>query len=747
MLRFWLAFCLALAPAVLRAQEPPPISDAGDDQLLLNFRDAQPGAIIESIARATHTSFIVDPGMRGNLTIALEDKVSRAEALEVLNAALLSIGYAPVPRPGGGFTVLPIEAAKGSAPWAHRSVSEQSERMLTTMVRLTSANAADLAKLLAPSDRSSLVIPYPPTNSLIIAAAEDRIAYLLELMRALDQSAATRIQVIPLRWADAGQVATQLDTVFEPGKSGKNDTRPEVPFKVVVDPHTNSLIVQSRPARLAEVRKYVELIDVPKRSNSKVHVVRVMNADASQLAQQLSSISLGEPPRTSVAGASSVARTASVSQLPGKTFTVTADPATNSLLIFADAGTFALLSEVIAEIDRIPARIAIEAHVWDVQTTHALDLGFDALLPLLIPDSVNDVVAFAAFGNPAPLIQQEVTKAGPFLARFTRKPLLLPVIGPDGTPTTIVAPEGGAQFTAAQGEVQFSALSSPYLLAASGEEQHVFAGENVPIPVTNGAANTSATGSQTPPPSTSTTTPGVVSSAFQTNLNITRQDLGIDLRVKPVSVSDDLVLVEVAVEVSAVAATASTSGANDIGPTVNKIRFEATLRLSDGSVVLVASAPHDETTNGAELVPWFGHIPVLGWLFRSTSDRVQRRRLVISLQATQLHSPSEERAEQMERTLAFQRRNQRIQPLRSLVTEPYALLVATRDSREAAEKLLPEISDLPGDPLVVEWNEFGAQRYDVYLTGFREIASLGYEAVRLRERGFTPRLEIAGVPQ
>jgi general secretion pathway protein D len=427
-------------------------------------------------------------------------------------------------------------------------------------------------------------------------------------------------------------------------------------------------------------------------------------------------------------------------------FTVTPDEPTNSLLIAADPGTFALLADVISELDRIPPRIAIEAHVWDVETTHALDLGFDALLPLLIPDSVNDVVAFAAFGNPAPLIEQEVTKAGPFLARFTRPPLLLPVIGPDGTPTTIVAPGGGAQLTAAEGDVEFTALSSPYLLAASGEEQHIFAGENVPIPVSNNAATTSATGSQTQTGTTSTTTPGSVSNAFQTNLNITRQDVGIDLRVKPVSISDDLCQVEVAVEVSAVAATAAGSSA-PLGPTVNKIHLEATLRVSDGSVVLIGSAPRDNTETDEELVPWLGHIPVLGWLFKATSDRVVRRRLVIALQATQIHSPSEERAEQMERTLAFQRRNQRIQPLRSLVTEPYALLVATRDSREAAEKLLPEISDLPGDPLVVEWSDLGAPRYDVYLAGFREIASLGNEAIRLRERGFTPRLEIAGTPQ
>jgi len=712
------AFALALlvAGAPLRAR-------ADEERLQLNFTDADPAAVVEAIARATGTRIVSEPGsLRSHLTIVLEDKVSKDEALEILNAALLTIGFAPMPSPAGGYVILPIESARGAAPWIHRSVSETSERMVTTLVRLHSAKADELAKQLIPADRSSLVVPYPATNSLIIAATEDRIAYLLEILRALDQAAGTRLEVLPLRYADAGTVATQLDTVFTP--DGKTDTRPDVPFKVVVDPRTNSLIVEAPRGRLAEVRRYLDLIDVPRRSKSGFHVVRVMNADAVKLAERLANISLEET-------------APKLKKLTGKSYSVIADEPTNSLVITADAGTFALLADVISELDRIPARIAIEASVLAIQTTHALDLGFDALLPLIVPDNAGDVVAFVAFGNPAPLIEQEVSKVGPFLARFTREPLLLPIIGPDGNPTTIVAPGGGAQLTAAEGDVTLSTLSSPYLLAASGEEQHIFAGENVPIAVSPGQTTT-------PTGPTSTTTPGVVSSSFVTSQNIERQDVGIDLRVKPVSLSDHLSALELSVEVKSVAPTADASAESPLGPTLDQLKVQANVRLTDGSVVLIASAPHDTSETIEEGVPFLKRIPILGWLFKSRSERVVRQRILVTVQATQLHSPSEERSEQMERALAFERRTLRMQPLRGLVTEPYALLVATRDSRAAAEQLLPEIADLPGDPRVVEWQDAMSPRFDVYLTGFREIASLGGEAVKLRERGFTPRLEIVG---
>jgi general secretion pathway protein D len=744
---------LGLALAVLCAGAAPR-ARADEEKLLLNFRDAQPAAIIEAVARATGTRIVMEPGLRGQLTIALEDKVSPAEAFEILNAALLTIGFAPVPAPSGGYVILPIEVAKNSAPWIHHSVSEGSERMVTTLVRLSAANAQDLAHMLMPADRSSLVIAYPPTNSLIIAAAEDRIAYLLDLLRALDQAAASQLEVLPLRWADAKQVATQLATIFKPDV----DTRPELPLKVNVDPRTNSLIVAGAPKRIADVRKYVALVDVPARTKGKVHVVRVFNAVATELAQQLSSISLDERAGPGafaglLPGAAPMPGTGgrpagALAKLPGKSFTVVADDPTNSLLIVADPATFALLAEVIAELDHIPARIAIEVSVWTVETTHALDLGFDALLPLIIPNDANDVVAFAAFGNPAPLIAGEALQAQTFVARFMRSPILIPVIGPDGNPTTIVAPGGGAQITASAGDLTVRTLASPYLLAASGEEQHIFAGQNVPIPV-SGSGTSSTTGGTTTG-TTSTTTPGSVSSAFTISTNITRQDVGIDLRVKPVSLSEHLSLVEIAIEISDVSPTVVTTATTaDAGPTLDQFKLQATVRLNDGAVVLIGSAPKDTTETIVNTVPFLGKIPILGWLFKSTSDRVVRRRMIATVQATQIHSPSEERAEQTERVLAFQRRNARIQPLRALVSEPYALLVATRDSREAAAELLPEIADLPGDPLVVEWHDDAeaALRYDVYLAGFRDIASLGNEAVKLRERGFTPRLEVAGDPQ
>ena len=103
-------------------------------------------------------------------------------------------------------------------------------------------------------------MPYAPTNSLIISAREDRLAHILEIVRALDLASATTIAVLPLRYADAGPIANQVDVAL------LRDAKPDEPLRVVVDERTNSLVVQGAPERVAEVRDYVELRRLPSRA-------------------------------------------------------------------------------------------------------------------------------------------------------------------------------------------------------------------------------------------------------------------------------------------------------------------------------------------------------------------------------------------------------------------------------------------------------------------------------------------------
>jgi len=692
----------------------------GEGGLVLNFRDAEIGTIVDAVARATGRRFVYDSELRGRVTIILEDEISPDEALEVLNAALLMTGYATIAGPEGVFRIVPIEAAKGSAPWLHRAPSSDSARLVTTLVRLEAADPDEIARILGQEVRTSIVLAYPRTNGVIIAATEERLAQMLVLLRALDQASAIDLRVFPLRYADARALAGQLDVIFQPGAA------PDVPWKVVVDERTNSLVVQAPPARLADVRRTIETLDLPSRSASGYHVVRVVNAEAEVLAGHLRGLELGD----ARAGAQAS---------PG--LEVVTDEATNSLVIHATPAVFAEVSRVIGELDRIPPRVGIEVHVWDVETSKALELGFDALLPIVIPSDPDDTLAFATIGDVRSLLVPAA--AAPLLARFTRKPLVIPIIGPLG-PTTAVVPEGAAQITASSGEVVIRAITSPYLLAASGEEQRIFSGDQVPIPVTGTAAATS--NGDTPTDGTGAQNP------FVTSLSIERQDVGVDLRVKPIAVSDDLVTLELHIEVTSVAEAVTLlgeaqTGQADQGPTLRKFDLDANVRLTDGAVMLVAAAPADTIGSAESGVPFLKDIPILGWFFRSTRDVERRRQIVAAVQVNQIHSPAEQRAESIVRRLAFQRSLARVHPLRELSSAPYAVRVASRATLAGADQVARELEGLAGTPAVVPFTDDATTSYDVYLVGFETIAELAPLTVELRARGFSTRLEVVGPPR
>ncbi len=704
---FALVLVLCAAGGVVRAQG-----------LVLNFRDAELSAIVAAVARATGQRFIHDTELRGRVTIILADEISPDEALEVLNAALLTSGYATIRGPDGSWKILPIEAAQGAAPWMQHEDAGDSVRLVTTLVRLEAADPQELARILGGRMRASIVLPYPPTNGLIIAATEDRLAEMLTIVRALDQASVSELRVFPLRYADAAALATQLEFAFQEGDG------PAIPWQVTVDARTNSLIVQGAAARVAEVRGLIELMDVPSRAASGFQVVRVVNAEAETLATHLRALEF-DADRPAAAAAVSA----------GSGIDVVSDEATNSLVIRAGPAAFAEIARVIAELDRIPPRVGIEVHVWDVETVKGLELGFDALIPLVAPRDPDDMVAFATIGDAASLLTPET--AQPFVARFARSPLLIPIIGPDGNPTTIVVPEGAGQITAAQGEVTIRALTTPYLLATAGEEQSIFSGDQVPIPVSSGAT-------------ADATAPVNSQSPFLTDVTIQREDVGVDLRVTPIAVSDDLVSLELHIEVSTVAQVLTTLNEQNQpegqGPTLRKFQLDANVRLTDGAVMLVGGAPADLVASGEAGVPFFKDIPILGWFFKSTRDLERRRRLVVAVRANQIHSPEEQRAESIVRRLAFERHAQRTEVLRGLTSAPYALHVATRKTLAEAELVAAELEDLDGRPVITPSQGVEGERYDVILVGFDEISDLGPLSVLLRARGFVTRLEIVGPP-
>lgn len=680
--------------------------------LVLDLRDVELSQIVDQVSRETGETVLFDPSLSGRVTIIAEDEVSPAEAREILQAALLLSGFAMVPGPGGAQKVLPLETALQEAPFGP-PLEGEGDRLLVTLLRLEAADARSLQTTLRTLVGRGLVFAHAPSNSLILATTQSRVARLLAIIRALDQAAATELRVLALRYADAASTAAQIEATFPAEQIGPRA------YRVIPDARTNALIVEGSAGRVRDIEGLLRTLDVPTSGRGELHVVRIVNADAEILAEKLNALRGGQQGEDPLAG---------------QDYDIVADAPTNSLLIRSTPYVFGIVSEVISELDRQPPRVALDVSIFQVETSTSLQLGFDALIPLLVPDAPGDAAGVTLVGSLASLAAGADVDPGNFIARVAGEPIVIPFVDENGVIQNLLVPKGAAQLRAAQGEATLLSVMQPHLLAASGDEQRIFAGENIPIPETGA---------------------GGAEDAFVTSLAIRREDVGIDLRVTPL-VREDNVELDLAITLSAVApvadAVATTSGFGELedaltppqtaqGPILSKLELQAKIHLVDGAVAMVASAPRENSAESVAGVPWLSQIPILGNLFKSTSTSTRRSSVLILTQATIVSTSADDRAETLLRRLALERQLARTRPLSTVTQAPYALLVTTRTSRADAEEVAAALSPR-GPAEIVEWRLGEEARFDVYLVGFFELPEMGATAIALRRAGYRPKMTV-----
>ncbi len=669
------------------------------DELELDLQAAELPGIVDRIAAFTGRRFLYDDRLRGRVSVAVPRRVDRREAIELLHAALLIAGFVALPGPGDVLSIVPLQESAGRTPWIVREPDARSGGRVATLIPLRRVEAGEMVSALRPLvGDAGLIVAYQPTNSLIVATTEARLRRLLQLLRGLDDAAERELRVVGVRYRDPENVAALTGEALRSDAPGRGEVR------MIPDVRTSSLILEGPRDDVREAERLVRLLDVPRPGRGDLHVVRILNAVASDVAERLEALHEGDGPAA----------------LAGADYQVVVDEPTHSLVIRALPETFEELAALIAEIDVPAPRVAVRMQVIEVSTRGNLTLGFDSLLPLSQVDALGDTVIVAGTGSrassliEAPLFNPPQPQES-FVARATHNPVVIPVVDPITGNVTPVAIGGGVQVRAEAGEARFDSIVEPFLMMISGEEHRIVAGDNVPVPVSSGGAETSE---------------------LVTSLSIERRDTGVDLRITPNVLSDGAVRVAIELEVSDV----GPGSIPEQGPTISQQQVSVDALLRDGEALMIAglrSAGSLESTSG---VPWLKDLPFLGWFFRTTVIEPQRRYLIVIAEATVMRSPAEDLAFSVHRRLASERERARARALQGLTDAPWALLVTTRSSEAGAREVADGIAAGAGEPRVVPWTWDGRQRFDVYLTGFGSVAGASRKAVELRAASWMPQL-------
>jgi len=585
--------------------QPPPV--AGDGKLVFNFQEADVEAVVKTVSRMTGRNFLLDPRVKGKITILSSTPVSKNAAYQIFLSALRAQGFTAVPGTGGMVKIVPVGEGKQNAGPSSPRVPGGGDQLVTHIVTIENGAANELIPLLRPlMAPTSQLSAYAPANSLIITDYAQNIRRLIGIIKQVDQPVSAEITVVPLKYASAVDMADLVARIMS------TDRRAQPPqpgasalpgLSIVPDLRTNSLLVRSgNPGQLRQLENLVKKLDVVAVKGGNTHVVYLRNANAEKLAKVLQGM-----------------LSASNQQQAGKkggpdqqTSLIQADEETNSLIINSTDAVYNNLRAVIEKLDIRRAQVYVEALIAEVTSDKASELGFQwaaagEVNGNIIGGATNFTQAgSASIGNVATNPAGIASSAGVSIA----------VLGPEITIGTQTVRSIGGLARALEESTSANILSTPNLLTLDNAEAQIVVGQNVPF----------LTGSYATTASTTTANP------FQT---IERKDVGLTLKIKPQISEGGLVKLDIFQEVSSVVPT-TTSGAADI--VTNKRSLQTTVSVDDGNTIVLGGLIEDKVQDVTQKVRGLGSVPLLGALFRYKKKSKVKTNLMIFLKPTILYN-------------------------------------------------------------------------------------------------------------
>lgn len=627
--------------------------------ITLSFQNADVAPVAAAVAKAVGKTIIVDPRVKGKVTLLTPQPVSPQTALDMFSSALRSASFALV-QVNGSYRVIPDADARVQGNAVVTQDSPEGDQVVTRVFKIKQDSAANLVNVLRPLlTQNSSITANPGNNTLIVTDYASNVKRVAKLLDSMDEPSIGDVQAIHLRYAVAIDVASILTKMVENtagGQPGGTDSK----VVVIAEPRSNSILIKSsNPEKIRQLRSLVARLDAPSASNGNMWVVPLKNAEAGKLAVTLRAIvaadsSLSQQAGASNAGASSMSSPMSQPNMgamqqaaqsglvggaaggaaganaaggssaaatgaltstsqPNVGGLIQADTATNSLIITASESFYRNLREVIEKLDHRRTQVYVEALIVEIESTNSAQLGIQW------QGLINAGGQNVPFGG-----TNYSTAKGVNVVDLSRNAasILNPALG--GVPTLasangmnigMLSKFGGnysvsALISAFDQEGGTRILSTPNLVTLDNEEARIMVGQNVPILA--GSYTTNATSQTTP---------------FQT---YNRLDIGILLRVRPQISNNGTIKLTVYQEVSTVA-PAAPSVVSSQGYTINKRTIESNVIVDDGQMFVIGGLIGDDYYDSSDGVPFLKDIPLIGALFRYDTKTRKKNNLMVFL--------------------------------------------------------------------------------------------------------------------
>ena len=568
----------------------------------INMRDADIRAFAADMAKISNKTIVLDPRVKGNVTVVSNQDLDAGEAYAVFLSVLRVHGYAAIEN-NGVVKVMPESGARQDATVNNKN----NDSLATEVIRLSQANARVISPLLKPLvNKQGHIAAYEATNSIIIADYVGNLSRIKSILLELDKNPGDTFELIPLDNTSANEVARILGSMW------RGDNQMSKSFSAIAVERSNSILLRGQIGVIEQIKRVISRLDSNSSQSSNLKVIYLKYAKAEDLTGILEKVaeSLEE-------------EIPSESSKKNKT-NIGFHNDTNALIISAQPDILKSLESVISQLDIRRAQVLVEALIVEISDKLARDLGVQFLFT---GDGENSPVATQRFGTPTPDLISTIgaetiddsTTSSTMQTRAANSLLAL-----DGLAVGVARYKADGQSFAtilnliAQ-DADSNVLSTPSIMTMDNEEASIVVGQEIPI-------------------TTGETLSGSNSNPFR---SVTRQEIGVKLTVKPQINEGNAVKMHINQEVSSIFGPLGEMSSDLI---TNKRNIKTTVLVEDRETIVLGGLIDDDVQESVKKVPVLGDIPLLGRLFKTTSTSRTKRNLMVFLRPTIVRDAEDVRA-------------------------------------------------------------------------------------------------------
>ncbi|MDC0598259.1 type II secretion system secretin GspD [Gammaproteobacteria bacterium] len=566
------------------------VQGVAQEQASINFRDAEISSLIETVAEITGRSFVVDPRVRGRVTIIAPEAIDADLLYQAFLSALQVQGFQAV-EDGAVVRIVPFNQAFGT-------FGGGANELETRLIKVRYVSAESLVPVIRPLlSASARLQAFGGSNYLVVTDIKSNVDALVVLVNEMDDSSQMAIEVIDLEYIAPGEAVYIVEQLQQINAQG---------LSVVEDSLNNRLIITGPEAARAAFKDMLRILDVPTTRKTGVEVIYLDYARAIDLQPIIEGL----------------LQSAVFLQMAGDSaedvgYRVEVDESNNALVVAASPGAIREIQNVLQKLDRLKPQILIEVVIAELSEDQARRLSTQ--LVYTDQDTGGTLTKFdnlltTLLGVGAGLGQGDLSDLG------VLDQLQGAAIG-GGNFDSDTGLGFGVLVQALKTDSSTRVLSTPSIVTLNNEEASLSIGAEIPF--LTGSFTTNGEGSNNP---------------FQT---ISREDVGIKLTVLPQISEGDVVRLSLEQESSNVLGSSSQLGTADV--VTSKSTIITNVQVANGDLLILGGLMDNQYENTEARVPVLGSIPFLGALFRSSSKSDDQSVLMMFIRPTILRTTEQSR--------------------------------------------------------------------------------------------------------